>query len=120
MGCRGPSAEKGKMIVTGMIGKACAFAPTGQAITGRVAIRSKERRRIVASNSSGLCCATQRASVNTGIGVESWQGSGATVDARAGLALYSTTVFPGELVHGIADQRVHDSQDHEGLGAGRP
>ncbi len=57
----GPPAEKGTMIVTGLVGKTCAFASPGQAIAGMVAIRSKERRRIVASSSSGLCCATQRA-----------------------------------------------------------
>ena len=48
---RGPPAEKGTMIVTGLVGKTCAFAPAGQAIAGMVAIRSKARRRIVASSS---------------------------------------------------------------------
>ena len=50
---RGPPAEKGTMIVTGLVGKACALAPTGQAIAGRVASRSNARRRIVASSSLG-------------------------------------------------------------------
>src|SRR5499426_382056 len=45
----GPPAENGTMMVTGLVGKACALASVGQAIAGRVATCSKARRRIVAS-----------------------------------------------------------------------
>src|SRR5215813_11591075 len=45
----GPPAENGTMMVTGLVGKACALASEGQAIAGRVATCSKARRLIVAS-----------------------------------------------------------------------
>src|SRR5947207_13523424 len=58
---RGPPAEKGTMIVTGLVGKACAFAAVGQAIAGMLAILRRARRRIVASTgASDYVRATQR------------------------------------------------------------
>src|SRR5262249_4640115 len=45
----GPPAENGTMMVTGLVGNACARVVAGQTIAGRVAICSKARRRIVAS-----------------------------------------------------------------------
>src|SRR5262245_27816717 len=56
----GPPAENGRMTVTGLDGKACAFADAGQPMAGMLAILRRARRRIVASTKADDHRATQR------------------------------------------------------------
>src|SRR5437763_6973153 len=89
----GPPAENGTMIVTGLVGNACALAANGWVITGTLAM--KVRRRIVTSRVA-----------------RTLTGSAGTV--------YTSGNSTRELAHDVEVQCVRHSQDDEGLGAGRP